>query len=159
LAISDEGSGEWIGRAAVSAVLSAKDAGEDPPLLGEILKLWKLSMLGELVRHANASPPPDFASLFPSVLKAAEAGQGPAVKVLRAAGSALAGLVDNVIGRLFADSRDVPVAMSGGVFRQSELVRQVFYNDVVAAHPHARVQSSVVNPVEGALELARKARV
>jgi N-acetylglucosamine kinase-like BadF-type ATPase len=157
LAISDEGSGEWIGRAAVSAVLSVKAAGEDPPLFGEILKLWKLSTLDELVRGANASPTPDFASLFPAVLKAAEAGQEPAVKVLRMAGTALAGLVTNVIGRLFADSGDVPVAMSGGVFRESELVRQVFYNDVVAAHAHARVKAEVVDPVEGALALARKA--
>jgi N-acetylglucosamine kinase-like BadF-type ATPase len=156
LAISDEGSGEWIGRAAVSSVLSAKDAGEDPPLLAEILKLWKVSTLDELVRHANASPTPDFASLFPSVLKAAEAAEASALKVLRAAGMALAGLVNNVIGRLFPDSRDVPVAMSGGVFRQSELVRKVFYNEVVAAHPEAVVQSEVVDPVEGALALARK---
>ena len=157
LAISDEGSGEWIGRAAVSAVLNAKDAGEDPALFGEILKLWKLSTLDELVRRANASPTPDFASLFPAVLKAAEAGQEPAVEVLRMAGTALAGLVTNVIGRLFADSGDVPVAMSGGVFRESELVRRVFYNDVVAAHPHTRVKAEVVDPVEGALALARKA--
>ena len=159
LAISDEGSGEWIGRAAVSAVLSAKDAGEDPPLLGEILKLWKISTIDELVRRANASPTPDFASLFPTVLKAAEARQEPAVKVLHMAGTALAALVTNVIGRLFADVKDVPVAMSGGVFRQSELVRKVFYNDVVAAHPHTRTKAEVVDPVEGALALARKARV
>jgi glucosamine kinase len=157
LAISDEGSGEWIGRAAVSAVLSAKDAGEDPPLLADILQLWNLSTLDELVRHANASPPPNFASLFPTVLKAAEAGQGPALKVLRTAGTALAGLVNNVIGRLFADGGGVPVAMSGGVFRQSELVRQVFYNDVIEAFPQARVRSTVVEAVEGALALARKA--
>ena len=157
LAISDEGSGEWSGRAAVSAVLSAKDAGEDPPLLGDILQLWNLSTLDELVRHANASPPPNFASLFPTVLKAAEAGQGPALKVLRTAGTALAGLVNNVVGRLFAESDSVPVAMSGGVFRQSELVRQVFYNDVIEAFPQASVRSTVVEAVEGALALARKA--
>ncbi len=66
LAISDEGSGQWIGRTAVRAALGAKDAGEDPPLLETILKLWKLTSLDELVRHANASPPPDFSSLFPS---------------------------------------------------------------------------------------------
>jgi glucosamine kinase len=157
LAISDEGSGEWIGRAAVSAVLSAKDAGEDPPLLSDILKLWNLSTLDQLVRHANASPPPDFASLFPSVLKAADAEQATALNVLRVAGSALAGLANNVIGRLFAGAGGVPVAMSGGVFRQSELVRQVFYNDVVAAFPQGQVRPSLVEAVEGALAFARKA--
>ena len=138
-------------------MLSAKDAGEDPPLLSDILKLWNLSTLDQLVRHANASPPPDFASLFPSVLKAADAEQAAALKVLRTAGSALAGLANNVIGRLFAGAGGVPVAMSGGVFRQSELVRQVFHNDVVAAFPQAQVRSSVVEAVEGALALARKA--
>jgi len=47
--------------------------------------------------------------------------------------------------------------MSGGVFRQSELVRQVFYNDVIEAFPQASVRSTVVEAVEGALALARKA--
>jgi hypothetical protein len=79
------------------------------------------------------------------------------VRVLGAAGTALAGLVNNVIGRLFADWKDVPVAMSGGVFRQSELVRKVFYNEVLAAHKQAHVKAEVVDPVEGALALARKA--
>ena len=157
LAISDEGSGEWIGRAAVSAVLSAKDAGEHPPLLDAILKLWKLTTLDELVRHANSSPPPDFASLFPSVLKAAEAEQVPALKVLRMAGGELAALTNHVIGRLFGGANNVPVAMSGGVFRQAELVRQVFHNAVVAEFPQAHVQPVVVEPVQGALALAKKA--
>jgi N-acetylglucosamine kinase-like BadF-type ATPase len=157
LAISDEGSGEWIGRAAVSAVLSAKDASEDPPLLAAILKLWKLTTIDELVRYANASPPPDFASLFPSVLNAAEAKQVPALKVLRMAGTELAALTNHVIGRLFSEANNVPVAMSGGVFRQSELVRQVFYDAVVAEFPQAHVQPATVEPVKGALALAKKA--
>jgi N-acetylglucosamine kinase-like BadF-type ATPase len=157
LAISDEGSGEWIGRAAVSAVLSAKDASEDPPLLAAILKLWKLTTIDELVRYANASPPPDFASLFPSVLNAAEAKQVPALKVLRMAGTELAALTNHVIGRLFSGANNVPVAMSGGVFRQSELVRQVFYDAVVAEFPQAHVQPAAVEPVKGALALAKKA--
>lgn len=157
LAISDEGSGEWIGRAAVSAVLSAKDAGEDPPLLDAILRLWKLTTIDELVRYANASPPPDFASLFPPVLKAAEAEQVPALKVLRMAGTELAALTNHVIGRLFGGANEAPVAMSGGVFRQSELVRQVFNNAVVAEFPQVHVQPAVVEPVQGALALAKKA--
>jgi N-acetylglucosamine kinase-like BadF-type ATPase len=157
LAISDEGSGQWIGRTAVSAVLGAKDAGDDPPLLSTILNLWMLTSLDELVRRANASPPPDFSSLFRVVLAAAEAGDPLAKHVLHQAASELAAIARNVIRRLFAERASVPVAMSGGVFRQSELVRQVFYNKLAGEFPQASVHPTVVEPVRGALELARKA--
>jgi N-acetylglucosamine kinase-like BadF-type ATPase len=157
LAISDEGSGQWIGRAAVGAVLGAKDAGEEPRLLSPILEAWRLTILDELVRHANASPPPDFSSLFPLVLEAANTGDDLAKIVLDEAGGELASLAKNVMRRLFAEAADVPVAMAGGVFRQSERVRQVFYNQVVAEFSNARVQSNVVEAVDGALALARKA--
>jgi N-acetylglucosamine kinase-like BadF-type ATPase len=157
LAISDEGSGQWIGRTAVSAVLGAKDAGDDPPLLATILNLWKFTSLDELVRRANASPPPDFSSLFRVVLAAAEAGDPLAEHVLYQAGTELAAIAGNVIRRLFADGCSVQVAMSGGVFRQSEMVRQVFYNKLTAEFPQASIHPTVVEPVRGALELARKA--
>lgn len=168
LAISDEGSGQWIGRAAVSAVLDAKDAGENPRLLASILKAWKLSTLDELVRHANRSPAPDFSILFPLVLEAAEnpgqawtgyqAGSGDAlaVNVLDHAGTELAMLAKSVIRRLFAGAGSVPVAMSGGVFRQSARVRQVFYNQLVAEFTQSDVQAAVVDAVDGAIALARK---
>ena len=91
LAISDEGSGQWIGRAAVSAVLGAKDAGQEPPLLATILGLWNLATLDQLVRHANASPAPDFSSLVPSVLAAAEAGNPLARNLLQRAGNEFGG--------------------------------------------------------------------
>jgi glucosamine kinase len=156
LAISDEGSGQWIGRAAIRAVLDAKDAGEEPPLLASILKAWKLTTLDELVRHANASPVPDFSSLAPLILEAASAGEDVAKSVLDKAGNELAGLARNVMRRLFAGTGSVPVAMSGGVFRQSERVRQVFYNIVIAEFSQAHVQAGVVEPVAGALALARK---
>ena len=176
LAISDEGSGQWIGRAAVSAALNAHDAGEDPPLLQQILATWGMNSLDELVRHANASPPPDFSSLFPLVLEAAEnprpsgAWTGPppqkietdqrgdpvAANVLERAGRELAAITCNVGRRLFAASDTVPVAMSGGVFRESGEVRQVFYNSVTEEFPRAQVKPAVVDPLEGALALARK---
>jgi glucosamine kinase len=157
LAISDEGSGQWIGRSAVSAVLGAKDAGDDPPLLSTILNLWKLTSLDELVRHANASPPPDFSSLFRVVLAAADAGDPLAKHVLHQAASELAAIARNVIRRLFAEGAGVPVAMSGGVFRQSELVRQVFCDTLTAEFPQVSINPVVVEAVRGALELARKA--
>jgi hypothetical protein len=46
--------------------------------------------------------------------------------------------------------------MSGGVFASSEIVRDVFYNSLRARHPGVVVNLDVIDPVRGALELARK---
>jgi N-acetylglucosamine kinase-like BadF-type ATPase len=156
-AISDEGSGQWIGRTAITAIYRAHDEGEQTRLLPDVSKFWKVSSLNDLVRAANASPPPDFSSLFPIVLVVADAGDAIARSVLTQAGTELARLVKLVIRRLFAEQDSVPVAMTGGVLRQSALVRQVFYNSLRSEYPNAGVNSTVVEPVNGALELARQA--
>ena len=156
-AVSDEGSGQWIGRTAVGAVLRAQENGERPGLLAAIEKAWQATSLNDLVRMANASPPPDFSALFPLVLSAANSGDAVARTVLTRAGTELAELPRRVMRRLFSGAGSVPVAMVGGVFRQSALVRQVFYNNLVPEFPNATVNPTVVEPVLGALELARKA--
>src|ERR1035441_3813541 len=63
-----------------------------------------------------------------------------------------------VIPRLFAKAHtaSVPVAMTGGVFRHSPLVPQVFYNELHALDPRVEVNPQVVEPVEGALRMARR---
>jgi glucosamine kinase len=157
-AISDEGSGHWIGRAAITAGFRAQDEGENTRLLRQVLDGWQLSSLDDLVRTANASPPPDFSSVFPMLLATADAGDGVARSVLTQAGAELARLAKLVISRLFdEEASNIPVAMAGGVFRQSALVRQVFYNSLRAEYANASVNSTVIEPVKGALELARRA--
>ncbi len=155
-AVSDEGSGQWIGRTAVGAVLRAQENGERPGLLAAIEKAWQVSSLNDLVRTANGSPPPDFSALFPLVLSAANSGDAVARSVLSRAGTELAELTKSVVQRLFAGAGRVPVAMVGGVFRQSALVRQVFYNHLASEFQGVAVNPTVVEPVLGALELARK---
>jgi hypothetical protein len=46
--------------------------------------------------------------------------------------------------------------MSGGVFTHSALVREVFYNRIHADFPFVAVNQELVEPVRGALQLARK---
>src|SRR5438034_10766310 len=86
-AISDEGSGYWIGRAAVGAAIHTLDEKGKSPLLDTILKTWKLESLDKLIVTANATPPPNFAALLPAVLAAANAGDSAARDVLAQAGS------------------------------------------------------------------------
>ena len=156
-AISDEGSGHWIGRAAVAATMRAwdEDQGENKPRLDILMKSWRMETHEQLVLAANATAPPDFAALFPAVLSLADSGDRIARQVLTHAGTELAALAKIVIRRLLPQPGAVPVAMSGGVFRSSALVRQVFYNSLRSEHPHAAIGPSVIEPVRGALELAR----
>lgn len=159
-AIGDEGSAHWIGRAAVSTVLRAseRDAAEGAPslLARDLFKAWGVTSLSDLARAANSIPPPDFAALFSAV---AASGDELAKQVLRSAGRELAEVALVVIRRLFA--RDgpavVPVAMTGGVFRHAAIVREVFYNELRRLDPRVQVNPQVVDPVEGALRMARRA--
>jgi glucosamine kinase len=158
-AISDEGSAHWVGRTAVMAIMRAHDEGAGSSLFKVISQAWAITTLGELVRAANATPAPNFAELFPPILAAAESGDLSARTVLTQAGAELAGLAKIVISRIFEEAPDVRVAMSGGVFRNSALVRQVFYNSLRSEYPSAAVVSTVVDPAKGALDIARRGHV
>ena len=158
--IGDEGSAHWIGRAAVSALLRASDRDGDrvatSSLAKALFKTWGVSSLADLARAANSVPAPDFATLFAAVV-AAEDDLGR--QVLAKAGAELADVAAVVIHRRFDGDNPatVPVAMIGGVFRHAALVREAFYNELQRLAPHAQVMPLVVDPVEGALRMARKA--
>jgi N-acetylglucosamine kinase-like BadF-type ATPase len=159
-AIGDEGSAHWIGRSAVNAVLRESDRlpeGAGPTLLAQALfKVWGVNSLSDLARAANSIPPPDFSALAPAVVATSDEVAKP---VLTSAGKELALVASVVIGRLFAsqETDNVPVAMTGGVFRHAALVRQVFYNELRQLDARAQVNPNVVEPVEGALKMARTA--
>jgi glucosamine kinase len=155
--ISDEGSGHWIGRAAVTASLRAYDQGghkKTSPLLESIMKFWDVSRVEQLVVTANSAP--DFAALLPTILSASEADDDFARNVLTHAGSELAALAGIVIDRICVKDDSVPVAVSGGVFYNCALVRQVFDTSLHAAYPRVLLSTPMVDPISGALALARK---
>jgi N-acetylglucosamine kinase-like BadF-type ATPase len=162
-AVGDEGSAHWIGRSAVSAVLRAADLPDEnsedcthSSLSAALFKAWGVSSLADLARAANSIPPPDFAALFPAV---AASSDDLATQVLSHAGRELVQAAAVVIHRLFAKDQNasVPVAITGGVFRHATTVRQVFYNELRTLDPRVDVNPQVVEPVEGALRLARRA--
>ncbi len=162
-AISDEGSGHWIGRRAISDILSAHDQGLETTLTAMVLQsstftTMALSTIDQLVEQANSTPPPNFPRLFPIVLRAADEGDSIARELLTEAGTKLAALAAIVIRRLAPDAPEVllPVAMTGSVFRQSSVVRQIFYNTLQASFPGIEVRQNLVDPVEGALARARR---
>ena len=174
-AISDEGSAHWIGRAAVTALLreidvvevrmkegidrsdEAQAKAEALPLFRQIKAAWDLHSLDDFVRNVNSNP--DFAKLFPPILAAADGADALAQRVLAQAGRELAQLAEMVIRRLFAeDIVVVPLAMAGGVFRHSSKVREVFRHELGMFESRIDVNPQVVEPVAGALQMARKGK-
>lgn len=145
----------------------------DIPLFDAVRQVWNIAAVDELVRAANSAPPPNFAALFPAIVVCAEAGDAPSQSILTGAGGELAELAGIVITKLFplaahdsdtsagsarqpsSLSGDVPLGMVGGVFRHSRLVREVFYNEARKRDARVKVLEQVVQPVDGALRLAR----
>jgi len=156
-AVSDEGSGHWIGRRAVTAVLRAQDEGQQSTLPAGIYEAWNLKTVDDLVIAANAIPARDFSRLFPVVLNAAGNGDALARGLLGEAGNELSRLASLVIRHL-PHPPYAPVAMTGSVFRRSEEVRRVFHEELESHFPGIEIRQEIVDPVEGALSLARKAR-
>jgi glucosamine kinase len=168
-AISDEGSAHWIGRAAVSAALRSIDEEvvdhpeighpekdqKESPLLRNLKSAWKLNTLAEFVNTANSAP--DFAALFPTIVTTAEAGDEVAQSILTQAGRELARLAALVVRNLFVTETktEIPLAMVGGVFRHSAQVRDTFCEELRRNDPRVKVNPQVVEPVAGALQMAR----
>jgi N-acetylglucosamine kinase-like BadF-type ATPase len=168
-AISDEGSAHWIGRAAVSAALRSIDEEvvshpevdypekyqKESPLLRNLKLAWQLNTLAEFVNTANSAP--DFAALFPAILATAEAGDKAAQDVFLRAGRELAQVSGLVARKLFVTETktEIPLAMVGGVFRHSAQVRDTFCEELRRNDPRVRMNPQVIEPVAGALQMAR----
>jgi glucosamine kinase len=160
-AISDEGSAHWIGRTAVSTLLRAIDqedtGAEASSLCREMKVAWNSHSFDEFLRVANVDA--DFPLLFPGILAAADAGDALAQRVLGQAGRELAQLAAIVSRRLFAEggaNGAIPLAMAGGVFLHSPAVREVFRDEVHNLDSRHEVNPRVVEPVVGALQMARR---
>jgi N-acetylglucosamine kinase-like BadF-type ATPase len=155
-AISDEGSGHWIGAAAIRAAMRARDRRERSGLLQELMDALGAKSVEELVVVVNENPEPDFAALFPRVLSAADAGDPIAGAVLKRAGSELAELAETVIRRLFNPPEQVCVATHGGVLTNSARVQDSFVEHLRAQWPAISLVPGEIYPAGAALERARR---
>jgi N-acetylglucosamine kinase-like BadF-type ATPase len=154
--VSDEGSGTWIGRKAVAALLRAWDSNQETCLDRFLLPAWQIESADDLVRKCAKASPNEFSRLFPAVQKAAASGDFMAQDLLTQAGMELATLARVVARRLWPRRNHVRVAMAGGIFRNSPTVRMAFYNHIHAERPETRVRLTSLPPVLGAIAMARR---
>lgn len=158
-AISDEGSGHWVGVEAVKAALHACDRGEDPQILAELMPAVGAATFDEFIVRMNGDPAPDFSALFPVVLAAAQNSDALALDILHNAGARLAALAHEVTQRLFADEAKIQVATHGGVFASNAEVKESFSQKLKSLVPAVTLLVQKVDPARGALERARRTSI
>jgi len=149
---SDEGSAYWIGELAVRKLFRLRDRGAEVPLLPRIVEDLAL---GNADRLVSAQENFDFATLFPTICKTAEEGDLTAWYVLSEAGRELADMALAVAQSLCLVRGTVCGA--GSVFRYAPLVRSAFRGALVANAAHLIYDEKLVEPVLGALAMARQA--
>jgi glucosamine kinase len=164
-AISDEGSGHFLGLEALRRGFRALDERRSTMLLETIRGYWNLSSLGELVEFVNANPSPDFSALAPLVIAAAMQGDEVAAEVVRSSGEELASLAAIVIERIREAEEEsgqrfvgLPVALAGSILEKVPKTRHTLREALVQRYPGIEILAASVDPAQGALWRARRGR-
>jgi N-acetylglucosamine kinase-like BadF-type ATPase len=155
--LGDEGSGWWIGRETLAAVMRAADGRGPATLLTEgVLKHFGFSHVTELVQEVYYRDPRRraVAGLSGVVQAAGEAGDVVARQILSAAADELVLAVRSVATRLEMRGLQFPLILSGSLFR----VLPTLFSEVAHRLPEVapRSQPAVldVEPAMGAVRLA-----
>ena len=151
----DLGSGYDLGHKAVAAALQDYDGRGPHTLLSRgICRALGLQNITQVVMKPLAQD--GIAALAPLVLEAARRGDGAARILCNQAGMDLADLALSLIRKFGWRKRRFRVFCTGGVFKSSAIIGAAFKHCVRSAAARAEVQLLRREPVEGALELARR---
>ena len=133
-AVADEGSGYWISREAMIAAIRGYEGRGEATLLTDVVlhhfggPQFDRSRFREAVFSiyaGNRSPVARVAELVPEVVEAAAAGDNASARILTEAGDLLA-LQLLSLARMNGISEQVPVAISGSVWRKNPLFLTAF---------------------------------
>jgi N-acetylglucosamine kinase-like BadF-type ATPase len=153
----DEGSGYAIGIAALRAVMRAHDGRGPETLLSElVLERYSLHIPPELVQaiYAAAAPSAAVAALSDLVEQAAGRGDSMAIAILEESAQELAGTIAAVYSKLGTSA--VPLVITGGTILNGRYLKKAFNHACEVRRLVFTAIRCVAEPVEGALELARK---
>lgn len=157
--MGDEGSGSYIGRRALEAVVMAYDYRGEPT-----------SMMDPVLRHFGVSSPPELppviydspaevmgkiAQLSRIVVEAAQHQDKVARQILGDAAVELAKAALAVIEQLRMETETFRIAYVGGVFEAGELILAPLREEIVKVAPMAVVAPPLEPPVIGATRMAK----
>ena len=155
--LGDEGSGYWIGRRALAAVMREFDGrGPQTDLSGLVLKHFSLPRAEGLVAEIYNQPQGRriIASLASVVDRAREEGDPVALDIMSQAADELALAAASVISRLDMRGEQFPILLAGGMLRESLWLSGEVRNRMAEAAPRAVVAPLTNEPAVGAVRLA-----
>ena len=156
--LGDEGSGYWIGRAALRAVLRAADYRGPRTVLTQMLldhfQVAQPQALIHAVYHNHLSPAA-IGTLASSVQAAFHEGDPASIGILKGAADELEGSALSVARRLDLMSETFTFVLSGGIFRAIPWLEQELGRRLPVTAPHSTTMRLDREPAEGAVRLAR----
>ncbi|WP_053206923.1 N-acetylglucosamine kinase [Jiangella muralis] len=152
--LGDSGSGFSIGRAALRAVLAARDGRGPATALTEAAQdaLGDLAGLSQRV-YTSPAPVRMVARCTPWVAAVARDGDPVARGIWADAVDSLVATTAAVLARSFPSPARVPVSYAGGLFAMEDLVRRPFADAIRARCPGVEVREPLGNPLDGAVRL------
>jgi N-acetylglucosamine kinase-like BadF-type ATPase len=155
--LGDEGSGYWIGRHAVTAVLHERDGrGPRTKLTPLVCDHFEVASPDLLVRqiYDRGLRPQAIASLGALVEHARAHGDIVAAEILRQAAEHLTIGAQSVVSRLGMRGDPFATVLAGGMFRAIPWLADEVGRRMLDVAPRSRVAPLNVDPAEGAVRLA-----
>src|SRR5436190_5268162 len=155
--IGDEGSGYWIGREALAAVMRAGDGrGPATGLSDEVLAHFEIADVSHLPKivYDHELPRVNVAALGPLVERVAAQGHAVAAGILELAAEELALAARSVATRLEMRGDAFTFHLAGGVFRAVSWLAADLGRRLVEIAPRCQVQLLDQEPAVGAVWLA-----
>lgn len=152
--LGDEGSGYDIAVSAIRAILGAAETGEDraDALRDALLAQQEIHSLPRLIAYVYSHPKGDIAALCSVVRRCADDGDTVSQQILQHAGEQLGAMVSVLLARQPTDA-PLPLAVSGGVFKDCPAVRRAFFDTVAALALPIRQVPSPEEPTFGVVPL------
>ncbi len=153
--LGDEGSGYWMGRQALQAVMRAADRrGPQTALTPRVLAHWGVDRPQGLVEKVYASDPKPstIAALASLVEDAAVAGDPIAQRIVSHGAAELATAATSVAARL--ELEDTPMVLGGSLFRVMPSLTAEVTGELGRRMPNSTVRPLAADPVVGAIRLA-----
>jgi N-acetylglucosamine kinase-like BadF-type ATPase len=155
--IGDEGSGYWIGREALAAVMRAEDGrGPATELTAAMLAHFDVGDVSRLPRivYDRQSPRVAVAALGPIVQRATDAGDAVAMRILERAAEELVLAARSVATRLEMRGDPFSFYLAGGVFRVVPRLARELQPRLIEVAPRSQVELLEQEPAVGAVWLA-----
>jgi N-acetylglucosamine kinase-like BadF-type ATPase len=161
--MGDEGSGSYIGRRALEAVMMAYDyRGKPTAMMDPVLKHFGVGsppelppVIYETTDEQRRAVMTKIAQLSRVAVRAAEQGDQVALNIMRDAAEELAKAALAVIEQLRMERDTFRVAYVGGVFEAGDLILKSLREEIQKVAPNAEIAPPLDPPVIGAVKMAQ----